>query len=191
MGRSFEVRSSIGRRSAGDQSDRVKLRSLIVLRPPCPTPRARCLRSKSWSKWSRAAAHCSRRRANGCHRSPLGKPPKVGLTRAIHRKLGLKVPPCTLPPTAVVDDRRPVYAGKLKHFGQRCLRAQVFAVSREKGLQIGSVAMATEHSAASRAGLVCSTVVLVLFAVKWRLRDRPARPSAYMREHEQGISRTE
>ena len=48
--------------------------------------------------------------------------------------------------SAVVDDRRPVYAGKLKHFGQRCLRAQVFAVSREKGLQIGSVAMATEHT---------------------------------------------
>jgi hypothetical protein len=69
-----------------------------------------------------------------------------------------------LPPTAVVDDRRPVYAGKLKHFGQRCLRAQVFAVSREKGLQIGSVAMATEHSDASRAGLVCSTVVLVVLA---------------------------
>jgi hypothetical protein len=40
LGRSFEVRSSIGRRSAGDQSGRVKLRSLIVLRPPCPTPRA-------------------------------------------------------------------------------------------------------------------------------------------------------
>jgi len=47
LGRSFEIRSSIGRRSAGDQSGRVKLRSLIVLRPPCPTPRARCLRSKS------------------------------------------------------------------------------------------------------------------------------------------------
>jgi hypothetical protein len=45
-----------------------------------------------------------------------------------------------------VDDRRPVYAGKLKHFGQRCLRAQVFAVSREKGLQIGSVAMAIGFS---------------------------------------------
>ena len=164
MGRSFEVRSSIGRRSAGDQSDRVKLRSLIVLRPPCPTPRARCLRSKSWSKWSRAAAHCSRRRANGCHRSPLGKPPKVGLPRAIHRKLGLKVPPCTLPPTAVVDDRRPVYAGQLKHAGRGCLRTQVFAVTREEGLQIGSVAMATEHSDASRAGLVCSTVVLVVLA---------------------------
>jgi len=44
LGRSFEVRSSIGRRSSRDQSDRVKLRSLIVLRPPCPTPRARCLR---------------------------------------------------------------------------------------------------------------------------------------------------
>jgi hypothetical protein len=41
LGRSFEVRSSIGRRSSRDQSDRVKLRSLIVLRPPCPTPRAR------------------------------------------------------------------------------------------------------------------------------------------------------
>jgi len=41
LGRSFEVRSSIGRRSSGDQSGRVKLRSLIVLRPPCPTPRAR------------------------------------------------------------------------------------------------------------------------------------------------------
>ena len=37
----FEVKSPIGRRSSRDQSDRVKLRSLIVLRPPCPTPRAR------------------------------------------------------------------------------------------------------------------------------------------------------
>ena len=39
-GRSFEVRSSIGRRSSGDQSDRVKLRSLIVLHPPVPRSRA-------------------------------------------------------------------------------------------------------------------------------------------------------
>ena len=31
MGRGFEVRSSIGRRSAEDRSDRIKLRSLIVL----------------------------------------------------------------------------------------------------------------------------------------------------------------
>jgi hypothetical protein len=46
LGRSFKVRSSIGRRSSGDQSDRVKLRSLIVLRPPCPTPRARCKKKK-------------------------------------------------------------------------------------------------------------------------------------------------
>ena len=68
MGRSFEVRSSIGRRSAGDQSDRVKLRSLIVLRPPCPTPRARCLRSKSSSsKWAPCGLRvCLRRR--GCDR---------------------------------------------------------------------------------------------------------------------------
>ncbi len=41
LGRGFEVRSSIGRRSSGDRADRVKLRSLLVLRPPCPTPRAR------------------------------------------------------------------------------------------------------------------------------------------------------
>jgi hypothetical protein len=47
LGRGFEVKSPIGRRSSRDQSDRVKPRSLIVLRPPCPTPRARCLRSKS------------------------------------------------------------------------------------------------------------------------------------------------
>ena len=41
LGRGFEVKSPIGRRSSRDQSDRVKPRSLIVLRPPCPTPRAR------------------------------------------------------------------------------------------------------------------------------------------------------
>ena len=40
LGRSFEVRSSIGRRSSGDQSDRVKPRSLIVLHPPVPRSRA-------------------------------------------------------------------------------------------------------------------------------------------------------
>jgi len=68
LGRSFEVRSSIGRRSAGDQSDRVKLRSLIVLRPPCPTPRARCLRSKSSSsKWASCGLRVSLRR-RGCDR---------------------------------------------------------------------------------------------------------------------------
>ena len=36
LGRGFEVRPSIGRRSSGDRSDRIKLRSLIVLHPPGP-----------------------------------------------------------------------------------------------------------------------------------------------------------
>jgi len=77
LGRSFEVRSSIGRRSAGDQSDRVKLRSLIVLRPPCPTPRARCLRSKSPSPLKRcqcprcAASSGMHRRSHGTAYRPL------------------------------------------------------------------------------------------------------------------------
>ena len=38
LGRGFEVKSPIGRRSSRDRSDRVKPRSLIVLRPPCAQP---------------------------------------------------------------------------------------------------------------------------------------------------------
>ena len=40
LGRGFEVKSPIGRRSSRDQSDRVKPRSLIVLHPPVPRSRA-------------------------------------------------------------------------------------------------------------------------------------------------------
>ena len=34
LGRGFEVKPSIGRRSSGDRTDRIKLRPLVVLHPP-------------------------------------------------------------------------------------------------------------------------------------------------------------